>query len=89
MVVLDNFVTGSKDNVAHLLDKPTFTLVEADISDGLPQHPAMAERFDAILHMASPASPTDFEKLPVEILRSARWPRLRCWSGPPTTARGS
>ncbi|GAA2713724.1 NAD-dependent epimerase/dehydratase family protein [Micromonospora olivasterospora] len=70
VVVLDNFVTGSKDNVAHLLEKPTFTLVEADVSDGLPSHhPALAERFDAILHMASPASPTDFEKLPVEILR--------------------
>ncbi|MFG1676269.1 NAD-dependent epimerase/dehydratase family protein [Micromonospora sp. NPDC049282] len=70
VVVLDNFVTGSKDNVAHLLEKPTFTLIEADISDGLPtDHPAMVERFDAILHMASPASPTDFEKLPVEILR--------------------
>ncbi|WP_405101794.1 NAD-dependent epimerase/dehydratase family protein [Micromonospora sp. NBC_01412] len=70
VVVLDNFVTGSKDNVAHLLEKPTFTLVEADISDGLPtHHPALAERFDAILHMASPASPTDFATLPVEILR--------------------
>ncbi|WP_433345675.1 NAD-dependent epimerase/dehydratase family protein [Micromonospora sp. CA-111912] len=70
VVVLDNFVTGSKDNVAHLLEKPTFTLVEADISDGLPNHhPALAERFDAILHMASPASPTDFATLPVEILR--------------------
>ncbi|WP_320068966.1 NAD-dependent epimerase/dehydratase family protein [Micromonospora sp. RTGN7] len=70
VVVLDNFVTGSKDNVAHLVERPTFTLVEADISDGLPSHhPAMAERFDAILHMASPASPTDFATLPVEILR--------------------
>ncbi|MFG1949563.1 NAD-dependent epimerase/dehydratase family protein [Micromonospora sp. NPDC048830] len=70
VVVLDNFVTGSKDNIAHLVEKPTFTLVEADISEGLPSHhPALAERFDAILHMASPASPTDFEKLPVEILR--------------------
>lgn len=69
VVAVDNFVTGSKENVAHLLDTPTFTLVEADISDGLPDHPALAERFDAILHMASPASPTDFEKLPVEILR--------------------
>ncbi|MEU5942942.1 NAD-dependent epimerase/dehydratase family protein [Micromonospora sp. NPDC047548] len=69
VVALDNFVTGSKDNVAHLLDSPSFTLVEADISDGLPADPALAERFDAILHMASPASPTDFEKLPVEILR--------------------
>ncbi|MFF0368801.1 MULTISPECIES: NAD-dependent epimerase/dehydratase family protein [unclassified Micromonospora] len=70
VVALDNFVTGSKENVAHLLDRPTFTLVEADISDGLPtHHPALAERFDAILHMASPASPTDFAHLPVEILR--------------------
>ncbi|WP_431906250.1 NAD-dependent epimerase/dehydratase family protein [Micromonospora carbonacea] len=70
VVALDNFVTGSKDNVAHLHDKPNFTLVEADISDGLPtHHPALAERFDAIMHMASPASPTDFATLPVEILR--------------------
>ncbi|WP_433127864.1 NAD-dependent epimerase/dehydratase family protein [Micromonospora sp. CA-240977] len=70
VVALDNFVTGSKENVAHLLDQPTFTLVEADISEGLPtHHPALAERFDAILHMASPASPTDFAQLPVEILR--------------------
>ncbi|WP_406073664.1 NAD-dependent epimerase/dehydratase family protein [Micromonospora sp. NBC_01638] len=70
VVALDNFVTGSKENVAHLLDRPTFTLVEADISEGLPtHHPALAQRFDAILHMASPASPTDFAQLPVEILR--------------------
>ncbi|SIN26928.1 NAD-dependent epimerase/dehydratase family protein [Micromonospora cremea] len=70
VVALDNFVTGSKENVAHLLDRPTFTLIEADISDGLPtHHPALAERFDAILHMASPASPTDFAQLPVEIMR--------------------
>ncbi|MBW4703858.1 MULTISPECIES: NAD-dependent epimerase/dehydratase family protein [unclassified Micromonospora] len=70
VVALDNFVTGSKDNVAHLAEHPRFTLVEADISEGLPSHhPALAQRFDAILHMASPASPTDFAKLPVEILR--------------------
>ncbi|MBO4205113.1 NAD-dependent epimerase/dehydratase family protein [Micromonospora echinofusca] len=70
VVAVDNFVTGTKENVAHLADHPRFTLVEADISEGLPDHhPAVAERFDAILHMASPASPTDFATLPVEILR--------------------
>ncbi|WBB78400.1 GDP-mannose 4,6-dehydratase [Micromonospora sp. WMMD882] len=70
VVAVDNFVTGAKENVAHLADRDTFTLVEADVSDGLPtHHPALAERFDAILHMASPASPTDFATLPVEILR--------------------
>jgi dTDP-glucose 4,6-dehydratase len=66
VVAVDNFITGSKDNVAHLVDEPRFTLVEADISEGLPDLPG---RFDAILHMASPASPTDFAKLPIEILR--------------------
>ncbi len=66
VVAVDNFVTGSKDNVAHLDDEPRFTLVEADVSEGLPE---LGGRFDAILHMASPASPTDFAKLPVEILK--------------------
>ena len=38
VVAVDNFVTGSKDNVAHLADHPRFTLVEADVSEGLPTH---------------------------------------------------
>jgi dTDP-glucose 4,6-dehydratase len=70
VVAVDSFITGSKENVAHLADHPRFTLIEADVSDGLPgHHPAIAERFDAIMHLASPASPTDFTTLPIEILR--------------------
>ena len=70
VVAVDNFVTGAESNVAHLADNPLFTLVKADVSDGLPAHePAIAARFDAIMHFASPASPTDFELLPIEILR--------------------
>jgi dTDP-glucose 4,6-dehydratase len=70
VVAVDNFVTGTKDNVSHLADNPCFTLIEADVSEGLPGHePALAQRFDAVMHFASPASPTDFESLPVEILR--------------------
>jgi len=70
VVSLDNFGTGTKVNIAHLIDEPRFTSVEGDISDGMPtHHPALAERFDAIMHFASPASPTDFEKMPIEILR--------------------
>jgi dTDP-glucose 4,6-dehydratase len=69
VVAVDNFITGSESNVAHLLNNPLFTLVKADISDGIPDDEALAGRFDAILHMASPASPTDFALLPVEILR--------------------
>jgi dTDP-glucose 4,6-dehydratase len=70
VVAIDNFVTGAKENVAHLAGEPRFTLIEADISEGLPAHEeALAAPFDAIMHLASPASPTDFEHLPVEILR--------------------
>jgi dTDP-glucose 4,6-dehydratase len=70
VVGVDNFVTGSKDNVAHLAGNPRFTLVEADVSAGLPADaPALTGRFDAIMHFASPASPTDFGTLPLEILR--------------------
>jgi dTDP-glucose 4,6-dehydratase len=70
VVAVDNFVTGAEDNVAHLADNPSFVLIKQDICDGLPaHHPALAGRFDAILHMASPASPTDFATLPIEILR--------------------
>jgi dTDP-glucose 4,6-dehydratase len=68
VVVVDNFITGSKANVAHLSGHPRFALIEADISDGLP--PSLAgHRFDAILHLASPASPTDFAKFGIEIMR--------------------
>jgi dTDP-glucose 4,6-dehydratase len=70
VVAVDNFITGSKDNVAHLADHPRFTLVDADVSQPLPSDvPALAARFDAIMHFASPASPTDFAQIPVEILR--------------------
>jgi dTDP-glucose 4,6-dehydratase len=70
VVAVDNFVTGAKENLAGLDGHPRFTLVEGDVCDGLPAEvAAFADRFDAILHLASPASPTDFRKLPVEIMR--------------------
>jgi dTDP-glucose 4,6-dehydratase len=69
VVAVDNFVTGTESNVAHLADNPLFTLVKGDVSDGLPDDPKVTARFDAIMHFASPASPTDFELLPIEILR--------------------
>lgn len=70
VVAVDNFLTGSEENLAQLADHPRFTLVKHDLCDELPaHHPALAGRFDAILHLASPASPTDFTTLPIEILR--------------------
>ena len=69
VVAIDNLVTGAKDNVAHLSGHERFRLVTADISEGIPDDPALERRFDAVLHFACPASPTDFNRLPLEILR--------------------
>ena len=70
VVAVDNFVPGAKENLAHVDGHPRFALVEADVSGGLPVDvEALSEPFDAIMHLASPASPTDFGQLPVEILR--------------------
>jgi dTDP-glucose 4,6-dehydratase len=64
VVAVDNFVTGSARNVAHLSEHPGFRLVVADVSRELP----VDGRFDRIYHMASPASPIDYVQLPFETL---------------------
>jgi dTDP-glucose 4,6-dehydratase len=69
VVVVDNFLTGSKENIAHHEGNPRYTLVEADVSEPLPAVPALEGPFDAILHLASPASPTDFRRYALEIMR--------------------
>jgi dTDP-glucose 4,6-dehydratase len=70
LVAVDNFLTGAKENLAHLDGHPRLSIVEADLTQGLPDDlDALAGRFDAIMHLASPASPTDFAQLPMEILR--------------------
>ena len=70
VVAVDNFITGAKENIAHLERHPRFAFVEADLVDGLPADvPALEQPFDAILQLASPASPTDFRRYALEILR--------------------
>ncbi len=68
VVVVDNFCTGRASNVAHLIDQPSFHLIEHDITLPWPEHRALTEKFDAILDFASPASPNDFATMPLEIL---------------------
>jgi dTDP-glucose 4,6-dehydratase len=63
VTAVDNFSTGSR---ANLESHERLTVVEADVTEGLP---VGDEPFDAVLHFACPASPVDFETLPVEILR--------------------
>lgn len=65
VVCLDNFLTGHRRNIAHLLEEPDFELVEHDISK-----PYFSDqKIDNILHFASPASPIDYLELPIQTLK--------------------
>ncbi len=64
VVCVDNFATGRLENIAHLLGRDGFGLIEADVSAGL-DVPGPA---DVVAHLASPASPPDYLRLPLETL---------------------
>jgi len=64
VVCIDNFVTGKEKNVEHLLPDKNFLLVEEDIVDAID----VEGKFSRVYNLASPASPADFPKIPVEIL---------------------
>ena len=64
VVCVDNFVTGSRANVAPLLEDPGFTLLEQDVSVGLD----VVGDVDWVLHLACPASPLDYLRLPIETM---------------------
>ncbi|MEM6280847.1 MAG: UDP-glucuronic acid decarboxylase family protein [Chloroflexota bacterium] len=65
VVAVDNLLTGSEDNIQHLIDHPNFEYVRHDVIDGID----IAGDVDGILHFASPASPPHYLKMPVETLR--------------------
>jgi dTDP-glucose 4,6-dehydratase len=65
VVAIDNLLTGSVDNIEHLFAAPGFTFVEHDVS----QYVWVPGAVDAVMHFASPASPADFERIPIQILK--------------------
>ncbi len=65
VLCIDNFITGNRQNVAHLLPSSNFRLIEHDVS--LPF--SIEEPVDNVLHFASPASPIDYLELPIQTLK--------------------
>ncbi|MDB1087857.1 GDP-mannose 4,6-dehydratase [Streptomyces sp. ACA25] len=63
---VDDFCTGSAGNIAHLLDRPGFTVVGADITEPL----ELSRPVDLVLHFASPASPADYLRQPLHTLET-------------------
>jgi dTDP-glucose 4,6-dehydratase len=62
---MDNLLTGRLENVEDLFGQERFTFVKHDVTDFI----HVPNPVDAVLHFASPASPADFERLPIQILK--------------------
>ena len=65
VICMDNLSTGSVQNLVAIRDDPAFTFVENDVTTYIDVPGAL----DEIYHFASPASPADFERIPIEILK--------------------
>jgi dTDP-glucose 4,6-dehydratase len=65
VICLDNLLTGSADNIAHLLGHPRFKFIKHDVTD----YVYVTGDVDAVLHFASPASPIDYLEMPIQTLK--------------------
>ena len=65
VIAIDNLVTGSLRNIDELFGNKAFTFQHHDVSNFV----HVPGRVDAILHFASPASPADFDRIPIPILK--------------------
>ena len=66
VIVMDNFITGSKKNLEHLKNNSNFKLISHDVS----KHIGISEDLNYVLHFASPASPIDYQKIPIQTLKT-------------------
>jgi dTDP-glucose 4,6-dehydratase len=65
VLCLDNFSTGHEDNIRHLRDHDRFSVTVHDVT----QYLSVSGDVDAVLHLASPASPVDYLRLPIQTLK--------------------
>jgi dTDP-glucose 4,6-dehydratase len=65
VVSVDNLVTGQDSNIQHLLGNPRFNFVQQDVT----RYIDVPGKVDYVLHFASPASPMDYLKLPIQTLK--------------------
>src|SRR5664279_1029820 len=65
IIGIDNFVTGSVDNISHLGGNRSFKFIEQDVTEFI----FLDMPVDYVLHFASPASPIDYLELPIQTLK--------------------
>ncbi|MBS3132187.1 SDR family oxidoreductase [Candidatus Woesearchaeota archaeon] len=66
VICMDNLITGSKKNIEHLNKNGNFSFINQDISKFI----KIEEKIDYVLHFASPASPIDYQKIPIQTLKA-------------------
>ena len=66
VIGMDNLITGSMSNIAHLERNQNFRFVTHDVCEFID----VKEELDYILHFASPASPIDYLKIPIQTLKA-------------------
>jgi dTDP-glucose 4,6-dehydratase len=65
VVGMDNFITGSADNIEHLVGQPGFRFIKQDVTEYI----HVPGPLDGVLHFASPASPVDYLEFPIQTLK--------------------
>jgi len=65
VIALDNLITGSTDNIAHLAGRRDFKFINHDVTEYI----YIPGEIDFIFHMASPASPIDYLMYPIQTLK--------------------
>ena len=65
VIAIDNLITGDKKNISHLEKLPQFTFIKHDITERI----EINGELDFVLHFASPASPIDYLKIPIQTLK--------------------
>lgn len=65
VIAMDNLITGNTRNISHLAGNPNFSFVRHDITNYI----YISGQIDSIMHFASPASPIDYLKLPIQTLK--------------------
>ncbi len=65
VICMDNLITGSPDNIAHLMGNARFRFIHHDVTEYM----YVDGDLDAILHFASPASPLDYLRYPIQTLK--------------------
>jgi dTDP-glucose 4,6-dehydratase len=65
VICVDNLITGSEDNIAHLIGNERFRFIKLDVTEYI----YVEGKLDNVLHFASPASPIDYLELPIQTLK--------------------